>query len=97
MGQMNSTRRGKQFLDCFTGLLDVAEANSQHAREMAQKLSHQFRAAENRITELEAEVRMYPEKADHAEQWLPRSIRRLRIDFCDRAGRRGAPQRSRVH
>ncbi len=52
---------------------------------MAQKLSHQFQAAEDRIAELEAEVGMYKEKADSAEQWLHKvSIRRLRIDFCDK-------------
>jgi hypothetical protein len=48
----------------------VAEANSQHALEMAQKLSHQLRAAEDRIAELEAEVQLYQEKSDRAEQWL---------------------------
>ena len=37
---------------------------------MAQKLSHQLRAAENRIAELEAEVGIYQDKADRAEQWL---------------------------
>ena len=50
----------------------VAEANSQRAIELAQKFSHQLRAAEDRIAELEAEVDMYREKADHAEQWLHR-------------------------
>jgi hypothetical protein len=39
---------------------------------MAQKLSHQLRAAEDRIAELEAEVGMYQDKADRAEQWLHR-------------------------
>ena len=37
---------------------------------MAQKLSHQFRAAEDRIAELEAEIGIYREKAERAEQWL---------------------------
>ena len=37
---------------------------------MAQKLSHQLRAAEDRIAELEAEVDLYREKSDRAEQWL---------------------------
>jgi hypothetical protein len=48
----------------------VAEANSQHALEMAQKLSHQLRGAEQRIAELEADVRSYRERADRAEEWL---------------------------
>ena len=48
----------------------VAEANGQHALDMAQKLSHQLRAAEDRIAELEADVQTYQERADRAEQWL---------------------------
>jgi hypothetical protein len=48
----------------------VAEANSKHALDMAQKLSHLLRAAENRIAELEAEVQLFQEKSDRAEQWL---------------------------
>ena len=48
----------------------VAEANSQQALDMAQKLSHQLRAAEDRIAELEADVQTYQERADRAEQWL---------------------------
>jgi hypothetical protein len=48
----------------------VAEANSKHALEMAQKLSRQLQEAENRIIELEAEHQLYREKAEHAERWL---------------------------
>jgi hypothetical protein len=48
----------------------VAEANSQHALDMAQKLSHELRAAEDRIAELEADARTYQERAERAEQWL---------------------------
>ena len=48
----------------------VAEANSQQALDMAQKLSHQLRAAEDRIAELEADLQTYQQRADRAEQWL---------------------------
>jgi hypothetical protein len=80
------------------GLLDkaagTAEANSQRALEMAQKLSHQLRAAEDRIAELEAEVRMYQEKADRAEQWLHRVYTEIEDRFLRQdAGHRGSPQR----
>jgi hypothetical protein len=37
---------------------------------MAQKLSHQLRTAEDRIADLEAEVQLYREKAERAEEWL---------------------------
>ena len=38
--------------------------------DMAQKLSHQLRAAEHRIAELEAEAEAYRGRAERAEQWL---------------------------
>ena len=34
--------------------------------------SHQLHAAQDRIAELEAEVRLYREKAERAEEWLSR-------------------------
>jgi outer membrane PBP1 activator LpoA protein len=78
----------------------VAEANSQQALEMAQKLSHQLRAAENRIAELEAEVGIYQDKADRAEQWLHKVYteiedRFLRQDNTSR-GMSGSSQRRRA-
>jgi hypothetical protein len=78
----------------------VAEANSQQALEMAQKLSHQLRAAENRIAELEAEVGIYQGKADRAEQWLHKVYteiedRFLRQDNTSR-GMSGSSQRRRA-
>ena len=51
---------------------------------MAQKLSHQLRAAEDRIAELEAEVGMYQEKADRAEQWLHRVYTEIEDRFLRR-------------
>ena len=78
----------------------VAEANSQQALEMAQKLSHQLRAAENRIAELEAEVGIYQGKADRAEQWLHKVYteiedRFLRQDNTNQ-GMSGSSQRRRA-
>jgi cell fate (sporulation/competence/biofilm development) regulator YmcA (YheA/YmcA/DUF963 family) len=61
---------GQAILHLVHKAAGVAEANSRHALETAQKLSRQLREAENRIGELEAEVQLYREKADRAEQWL---------------------------
>ena len=73
----------------------VAEANSQHALDVAQKISDQLRAAEDRIAELEAEVGMYQEKADRAEQWLHRVYTEIEDRFLRQDDdRRGTPQRS---
>jgi hypothetical protein len=48
----------------------MAEENSQHALGVAHKLSLQLRAAEERIADLEADVRGYQDRADRAEKWL---------------------------
>ena len=63
-------RAGQTILKLLHKAAGVAEQNSRHALDMAQKLSHQLRAAEDRIAELEAEVDLYREKSDRAEQWL---------------------------
>jgi TolA-binding protein len=65
-------KAGQTILQLLHKAAGVAEANSQHALEMAQKLSDQLRAAEGRIAELEAEVRLYQEKSTQAERWLHR-------------------------
>ena len=87
-------KAGQTILGLLHRAAGVAEANSQHALEMAQKLSHQLRAAEDRIAELEAEVGMYKEKADRAEQWLHTVYTEIEDRFLRQDdGRRGAPQR----
>jgi len=87
-------KAGQTILGLLHKAAGVAEANSQHALDMAQKLSHQLRAAEDRIAELEAEVGMYQEKADRAEQWLHRVYTEIGDRFLREAGGvRGSPQR----
>jgi hypothetical protein len=61
---------GQSILRLLHKAAGVAEANSRHALEMAQKLSHQLRAAEDRIADLEDEIAHYREKAERAEHWL---------------------------
>jgi hypothetical protein len=89
-------KAGQTILSLLHKAAGVAEENSKHALDMAQKLSHQLRAAENRIAELEADVELYRDKADRAEQWLhkvyteidERFIKRTREKFGS-PGRRG--------
>ena len=89
---------GQTILRLLHKAAGVAEANSQHALEMAQKLSHQLRAAENRIAELEAEVGIYQDKAERAEQWLHKVYTEIEDRFLrqdnGRRGVPGAPQRT---
>jgi hypothetical protein len=63
-------KAGQTILSLLHKAAGMAEENSRHALDMAQKLSHQLRAAENRIAELEADVELYRDKAGRAEQWL---------------------------
>jgi hypothetical protein len=87
-------KAGQTILGLLHKAAGVAEANSQHALDMAQKISHQLRAAEDRIAELEAEVGMYQEKADRAEQWLHRVYTEIEDRFLRQDdGGRGSPQR----
>jgi hypothetical protein len=60
-----------------------------------QKLSHQLRAAENRVAELEAEVAAYQERAERAEQWLHRVYTEIEDRFLRQNNdRSGTTQRS---
>ena len=62
----------------------AAESNTRGAVEHAQRLSDQLRAAEDRIEDLEAEVKYYQERVDRAEQWLHRIYTEIETKFLDR-------------
>jgi hypothetical protein len=62
----------------------AANENCQHALGVAQKLSLQLRAAEERVEALEAEVRHYHDRASRAEQWLVRISREIEQKFLER-------------
>jgi hypothetical protein len=51
---------------------DTARATCIQAINAAETASNQLRAAEDRIKELEAEVRHYHDRAARAEKWLAR-------------------------
>ena len=71
---------GQAILKLLHKAAGAAEAHSRQALETAQKLSSQLRAAEDRIAELEAEVHLYREKSEHAEEWL----RKISMEIEDR-------------
>ena len=77
-------KAGQTILKLLHKAAGVAEENSRHALDIAQKLSHQLRAAENRIAELEAEVDLYREKSDRAEQWLNKVYTEIEERFMRR-------------
>jgi hypothetical protein len=78
-------RAGQTILKLLHKAAGVAEQNSRHALDMAQKLSLQLRAAEDRIAELEAEVDLYREKSDRAEQWLHKVYTEIEERFIRQA------------
>jgi hypothetical protein len=63
---------GQAILNLLHTAADEADTGSQRSLETAQKLSHRLHAAQDRIAELEAEVRLYREKAERVEEWLSR-------------------------
>jgi hypothetical protein len=91
-------RAGQTILQLLHKAAGVAEENSRYALDMAQKLSHQLRAAENRVAELEAEVAAYQERAERAEQWLHRVYTEIEDRFLrqsdDGSGTTQRPQRA---
>ena len=77
-------KAGQTILKLLHKAAGVAEQNSRHALDMAQKLSHQLRAAEDRVAGLEAEVELYRDKADRAEQWLHKVYTEIEERFIKR-------------
>ena len=77
-------KAGQTILKLLHKAAGVAEENSRHALDIAQKLSHQLRAAEDRIAELEAEVELYRDTADPAEQWLYKVYTEIEERFIKR-------------
>jgi hypothetical protein len=49
---------------------DLANENCDRAMALAHKLAMQLRAAEDKITQLEAEVALFRDRATRAERWL---------------------------
>ena len=87
---------GQTILQLIHRAAGFAEENSRHALEMAHKLSHQLRAAQDRIAELEGEVDTYREKADRAEQWLHRVYTEIEDRFLRQSDGQRVPQRRRA-
>jgi hypothetical protein len=65
-------KAGHSILGLLHRAAGMAEENSQHALGIAHKLSLQLRTAEDRIKDLEADLKHYQDRADRAEKWLYR-------------------------
>ena len=87
-------KAGQTILQLLHRAAGVADENSRHALETAQKLSDQLRAAEDRIAELEAEVTAHRDQAERAEQWLHRVYTEIEDRFLRQGDGRRSVQRA---
>jgi hypothetical protein len=61
---------GQTIVELLNQAVEAADANIKHALDVAQKLSRQLRVAEERIIDLEADLKYYKDRAERAEKWL---------------------------
>jgi hypothetical protein len=98
VGDDQLDKAGQTILQLVAQAAGIADENSRHALGMAQKLSDQLRAAEDRVAALESELATYRERAERAEQWLHRVYTEIENRFLQQSDSRqamnGAPQRS---
>lgn len=87
-GNEQLDKAGHSILNLLHQAAGVAEKNSQQALEMAQKLSHQLRAAEQRIADLEPEAESHRDRAERAEQWLHKVYAGIEERFLRQQGAR---------
>jgi hypothetical protein len=65
-------RSGHAVIALLQEAVDVAKQNCERAMDIAHKLSLQLRAAEDRVAQLEGEIRHYQDRAARAEKWMYR-------------------------
>jgi hypothetical protein len=65
-------RSGQAIVTMLQEAVDVAKQNCERTMDIAHKLSLQLRAAEDRLAQLEGDIRHYQERAARAEKWMHR-------------------------
>jgi septal ring factor EnvC (AmiA/AmiB activator) len=63
-------RAGHVILELISRAANTTEADLRAAREAAEKLADQLKAANNQINELTASLRYYQDRTERAEKWL---------------------------
>jgi hypothetical protein len=63
---------GQAILSLLQKASNSTEENNRRVAEIAEKLLHHLRVAEDRIVSLQSEAQFYREKSDRAERWLRR-------------------------
>jgi chromosome segregation ATPase len=87
-------RAGNAILGLVSRAADTAAADLQEAREVAEKLADQLRAAHDQLraahdqnNTLKAEVRHYQDRTNRAEKWLQQISSEIEQRFFDATGR----------
>ena len=65
-------RSGHAVIALLQEAVDVTKQNCERAIDIAQKLSLQLHAAEDRVAQLEGEIRHHQDRAARAEKWMYR-------------------------
>jgi hypothetical protein len=82
----NVDHTGHSIVSMLQQAVEVAKDNTDRAMDVAHKLSVQLRAAEDRIVQMELEVRRYQERAVRAENWLARVHNEIEDRFFTQNG-----------
>ena len=79
-------RSGQEIISMLQEAVNVAQQNCERAMDVAHKLSLQLRNAEDRIAQLEGDIRHYQDRATRAEKWM----HRIHAEVEDRFFKNGA-------
>ena len=67
-------RAGQSILGLLQKAGDATDQDRRHALEMAQRLSQELRAAQDRIAQLEDDLAAHRDRAERAELWLDKIL-----------------------
>jgi hypothetical protein len=85
---------GQAIVAMLNDAAHMAQETCKRATETAEILAHKVRASEDRIRELQAELRQYQARASQAEKWLLRVHQEITQNFFDaKEGRSGTAAR----
>jgi hypothetical protein len=76
-------RSGHAIVALLQQAAETANANCDRAMDLAHKLSMELRSAEERVRQLELEMRHYQDRAQRAEQWLVRIYEDIEQKFFE--------------
>jgi uncharacterized protein YlxW (UPF0749 family) len=74
-------RSGQAIVTMIEKAAQASKSRSDHAHNVAQKLSGELGLAEKRVRELETEISRYRDRAARAEEWLLRASKEIQDQF----------------